>query len=218
MSDQSAGRPKGGVLKWSLWGVGLAGVAAVVYIIARSSDQSAPDHKPETSKVVMGAPRGLKALATGAMAKLTLSAPSTPPPDYIFYDAGGKALKLADFKGKVVVLNLWATWCAPCVTEMPTVAKMAQAYAGKPVAVIALSIDKENDIEKAKSFISRSPPLAFYNDPTAHMPWALKPVAAGVPITVIYGKDGSEKARLSGGADWSGAEAKAVVDAVLAEG
>jgi len=217
MSDQSAGGPKGGILKWSLWGVGLAGVAAVVYIILEASSQNitGPGAGKNAGQAATGA---LKPLAKGEMAKLDVATAAIAAPDYAFNDGGGKPVRLADFKGKVVVMNLWATWCAPCVAEMPTLARMAQAYEGKPVMVVVVSLDGATDLDKAKAFIGRHTPLAFYNDPKARIPWALTPPAAGVPTTVIYGKDGSEKARLSGGADWSGAEAKAVVDAVLAQG
>ena len=204
MSDQPAGKPKGGVLKWSLWGVGLAGVAAVVYIMVQASIQ------PSRSTA-------LKALAKGEMAKLVLPADATAAPATTFYDAAGSPLRLADFKGKVVVLNLWATWCAPCVAEMPTLARLAAAYAGEPVAVVAVSIDGQSDLDKAKTFIGQHAPLTFYNDPKARFPFTLTPPARGAPTTVIYGKDGAERGRLSGGADWSGPDAKAVVDAVLAE-
>ncbi|MEO8115465.1 MAG: TlpA disulfide reductase family protein, partial [Phenylobacterium sp.] len=133
------------------------------------------------------------------------------------YDAAGKPLKLADLKGKVVVLNLWATWCAPCKIEMPTLARLQAAYAGRPVAVMVVSIDKPEALAQAKAFIAAQAPLAFYNDPAAKLPWALKPAATGMPTTVIYGKDGFERGRVSGPAGWDGADAKAVIDRVLAE-
>jgi len=203
MSDQPAGKPGDGVLKWSLWGVGLAGVAVVVYIMAQASFQPARSD-------------GVKSLAKGAMAKLSLPAEAGAPPVNTFYDAKGAPRRVADFHGKVVVMNLWATWCAPCVLEMPTLAKLAKAYEGRPVEVVAVSIDGESAREKAKAFIAQHAPLTFYNDPKARMPFALSPPAAGVPTTVIYGKDGVEFARLPGEADWSGPDARAVIDAALA--
>lgn len=204
MGDQPAGGTKGGVLKWSLWGVGFAGVAAVVYIIGVAS-------------IHPGGSGGLKALARGEMAKLETPAAPAPGPTQAFVDADGKPVRLADFRGKVVVLNLWATWCGPCVIEMPTLARLAQAYAGKPVVVVALSVDKAEGVDKAKAFIARNAPLGFYNDPKMAMPFALVPPSATMPTTVIFGPDGLERARMSGGADWAGPEARAVIDAVLAE-
>ena len=141
-----------------------------------------------------------------------------PGPDYAFNDASGKPLKIADLKGKVVVMNLWATWCAPCVAEMPTLAKLAAEYADKPVVVIPVSVDTPAQTDKARLFIGQHAPLAFYSDPEMKLPFALKPAAQGMPTTVIYGADGLERGRVSGGADWSGADARAVIDRLLAKG
>ncbi len=209
MNDQSAGKPRGGVLTWALWGVAAIGVAAVVYIIAQSAT------KPATQAPV--------ALATAPAThdvskKLEHAADGTAPPAYVFIDGKDKKVTAADFKGKIVVMNLWATWCAPCKLEMPTLAKLAQAYAGKPVAVVAISIDKPEAVEQAKAFIAQQAPLAFYNDPDAKLPWALKPAANGMPTTIILGKDGLERGRISGEADWAGDGAKALIDKLLAAG
>ena len=201
--DQEAAKPRSG-LKWALWGVALLGVAVVVYIIAQAS-------------INPHGQTGLGGVAKGEMAKLTLPKDAGPAPATSFLDADGKPLRVADFKGKVVVLNLWATWCGPCVLEMPTLAKLAAAYQGKPVAVVAVSIDGDRDADKARAFIAGHAPLAFYRDPKLKLPYDLKPPTAGMPTTVIFGKDGVERGRLSGGADWSGRDAKAVIDQVLAE-
>jgi thiol-disulfide isomerase/thioredoxin len=139
----------------------------------------------------------------------------TPAPDYTFYDASGKAMKIADLKGKVVVMNIWATWCAPCGTEMPTLAKLQAAYAGKPGEVVTVSIDSETSAAKARLFIAQHDPLKFYHDREMKLPFKLTPPAPGAPTTVIYGKDGLEVARVAGEADWAGPEARALVDKAL---
>jgi hypothetical protein len=100
---------------------------------------------------------------------------------------------------------------------MPTLATLAKTYAGKPVAVVAVSIDKPEAADAAKAFIAQNAPLAFYNDPEAKLPWALQPAANGMPTTIILGKDGLERGRISGEADWAGPGAKAVIDKLLAE-
>jgi thiol-disulfide isomerase/thioredoxin len=204
MSDHSGARPRGGFLNWALWGAALIGVAAVLYIIVQASI------KPEQ-------PGGLSSVARGEMGKLVVPAEAAPAPADTFYDAAGKPLRIADFRGKVLILNLWATWCAPCVQEMPTLAKLAGAYAGKPVAVVPVSVDTPADVDRAKAFIAQHPPLGFYNDPKMKLPFSLKPQAAGMPTTVIYGADGVERGRVSGGADWSGPDARAVIDHLLAQ-
>jgi thiol-disulfide isomerase/thioredoxin len=187
----------------------LIGVAAVVYITAQSSTKPA-----DQVSAAKPAPVAAHSVAT----KLEHPSDGALAPAYTFYDGGGKPKTLADFKGKVVVANLWATWCGPCKIEMPQLAKLQAAYAGQPVEVVAISIDKAEALGQAKDFIGQHAPLTFYNDPAAKLPWALKPPAAGMPTTVIYGKDGFERGRVSGEADWAGDGAKAVIDKILAEG
>lgn len=203
-SGEEAAKPKRDPLKLALWGAAGLGVAGVVYIIAQASinPQGASD---------------LKDLAKGEMAKLTVPAEAMHAPVTSFVDSAGQTKRIADFKGQVTVVNLWATWCAPCVLEMPTLAKLAASYQGKPVQVVAISIDKGDEAGKAKAFIAKHAPLAFYHDPKMALPFALKPAAVGMPTTIIYGPDGVERARVSGEADWSGKDAKAVIDKLLAE-
>lgn len=191
-------------MKWALWGAAALGVAVAVYIIAQAS-------------IHPGQPSDLKSLAKGEMSKLSLPAEASVAPVNTFYGADGKPLRIADFKGKVVVLNLWATWCAPCVTEMPTLARLQAHYADKPVEVVTVSVDSASARDKARAFIGKHAPLKYYYDPDMKLPFAFTPPATGMPTTVIFGADGVERGRLAGGADWSGDEAKAVVDAVLAE-
>lgn len=193
------------VLTWLLWGAALLGVAAVVYIMAQASTKEAPKTETSAKEVVP--------------AFSTVYAPTTearPGPDYAFYDQAGKPVKVADLKGKVVVMNLWATWCAPCVVEMPTLAKLQAEYADKGVEVVAISIDGEAEAAKARLFIAKNEPLKFYHDRESKMPFKMQPSAGNLPATVIYGKDGMELGRVAGPADWSGADVRAVLDKALA--
>jgi thiol-disulfide isomerase/thioredoxin len=161
-------------------------------------------------------PADLKSLANGPMAKLEVPAQPRPEPDAAFFGPKGETLHLADFKGQVLVVNFWATWCAPCVKEMPTLAQLQGEFAGKPVKVMAVSLDRIEDKDAAQSFILKHGPLVFYQDPKYVLPFALEPRPEGVPTTVIFDAQGRERARLSGGADWDSAQAKAVVKTVLA--
>jgi thiol-disulfide isomerase/thioredoxin len=206
MSENPAAKPRFGLLTWALWGAALIGVAAVLYIMAASSQKPAEQQAssappPETHDVAK---------------KLQHPADGQPAPAYAFKDADGNSVTAADFKGKVVVMNLWATWCAPCKIEMPTLAKLAKEYEGKPVAVVAVSIDKPEAVGEAKAFIGQNAPLKFYSDPEAKLPWQIKPQADGMPTTLILGKDGLERGRISGQADWDQAGAKSVIDKALA--
>ncbi len=163
-----------------------------------------------------GASEDLKPLAKGEMAKLEVPAKLAPPPPIVAQGPGGETVKLSDLKGQIVVINLWASWCAPCIKEMPTLAKLESAYAGKQVKVMAISLDKgQPDIDKAKAFIADKPPLVFYHGEYS-LAFSVDPPAEGLPTTILYDRSGRERARLSGGADWSTPEAHAVLDRLLA--
>jgi thiol-disulfide isomerase/thioredoxin len=154
---------------------------------------------------------GLGRFATGTLAGLE-SMPNPPKqPDLKFNDADGRQMTLADFKGKVVLVNMWATWCTPCKAEMPTLAALAGGLDENQVAVLAISIDNADAAGKARDFIASlaEPKLRFYQDPTSRMAFALQ--APGVPLTVIYDRSGAEVARLPGSANWAGPEAKALL-------
>ncbi|KQO57489.1 TlpA family protein disulfide reductase [Sphingomonas sp. Leaf257] len=114
----------------------------------------------------------------------------------------GKSTSLADFRGRPVLVNLWATWCGPCVAEMPTLAATAQRLKGK-VAVIAVAQD---DMAKVKPFLAgrKLDTLPIYLDPKLTLSVHYK---ANLPTTILYGADGKEIWRVTGGFDWAGAEA-----------
>jgi thiol-disulfide isomerase/thioredoxin len=160
----------------------------------------------------------LKSLATGPMAKLVTPAQPATEPDIPFTGPDGKPMKLADLKGQVVVVNFWATWCAPCKEEMPSLAKLAKDYADRGVKVVPISVDRLEDGAAARDFLRTHGGLQFYNDPEYRVVFGLNPRPDGIPTTVIYDKAGKEQARLSGGADWSTDQARKVMDAILARG
>ncbi len=158
----------------------------------------------------------LKPLARGEMAKLVITDKPAPQP-IAAQGPDGRVVRLSDFKGEVVLVNLWATWCAPCVKEMPTLASLQARYAGRPVKVLAVSLDKgDGDIAKAKAFIADKAPLQFYHGDYA-LAFSITPPAEGLPTTLVFDRSGRERARLSGGADWSGADADAVIDRLLSQ-
>jgi len=204
MSEVQPAKPGPDLLKWAIRGFALIGAAAVLYVIASAS------FKPRETA-------DLRGLATGDLAKLEVPAAPRAAPAVGFKDADGKPLTIADFKGKVVVLNLWATWCGPCKIEMPTLAALQAAYQTQPLAVVAVSVDKDVDLNLAQAFIARNPPLKLYRDPGYELAFGLEPKVAGFPTTIVYDKQGRERARLAGDADWNGKEARQLVERLLKE-
>ena len=204
MSEVQPAKPGPDLLKWAIRGAALIGVAAVLYVIASASI------KPAEAL-------DLNAFKRGELAKLEVPKSPAAPTTAGFTDADGKPMTLADFKGQIVVVNLWATWCAPCRLEMPTLAKLQAAYQTQPVQVLALSVDRDADLKLAKSDIAKNAPLKLYRDPGYKFAFAIEPRAAGFPTTIIYDRQGRERARLSGEADWNSNEARAMIEALLRE-
>jgi thiol-disulfide isomerase/thioredoxin len=196
--------PKRNPLIWAISGVALVGVAAVLYVILAAS------FKPH-------GPADLREFQKGTLAKLDVPATPRAAPDTVFTTLDGKPTTLADFKGRVVVMNLWATWCAPCKAEMPTLAKLQATYATAPVTVLPISVDRDGDLNLVNEEMAANPPLKSWRDPGYKISFALQPRAQGYPTTVIYDRQGRERARMAGPADWSSPEAKGIVEALLAE-
>ncbi len=157
----------------------------------------------------------LAGLNKGAMAALLVRPKPLDLPPFDFADGNGATKSLADFKGKVVLLNIWATWCVPCREEMPALDKLETELGGKDFAVVAVNIDKGGP-DKARAFLQETGAthLALYTDPSGKLFAALK--AVGMPTTLVLDRDGKEIARLVGPADWSSPEAKRVVEAAIA--
>ncbi|HXU98889.1 MAG TPA: TlpA disulfide reductase family protein [Caulobacteraceae bacterium] len=160
-------------------------------------------------------PGDLSDLARGPMAALKPSLHPAPAPRVAFRDGAGQAHTLAEFKGKVVVVNLWANWCPPCKAEIPSLARLAGGEAGRAVAIVPISVGKGDDETAGRAFIAKNPPLAFYTEPTYRLAFAFAPPVGDMPTTVIFDRHGVERARLAGGADWSTPEARAVVERLL---
>ncbi|MFT3996161.1 MAG: TlpA disulfide reductase family protein [Asticcacaulis sp.] len=154
----------------------------------------------------------LKAYATGALARLETHATPQPVADIAFVDGAGKTVHLSDFKGRVVVLNVWATWCAPCKVEMPTLSNLQKLYDPQKVLVLPLSIDKAEDRAKVEKELSLSGSLPVYMDSEIQVmsKWSIE----GMPTTLILDAEGREVARLSGEAKWDAPEVKAFIDAL----
>jgi thiol-disulfide isomerase/thioredoxin len=128
--------------------------------------------------------------------------PPRPPPEGVFLDQGGEEHTIASFLGHGMVINLWATWCQPCIAEMPSLAALSQALAPHDIAVLPLSSDRGGAQVVAAWFeehnVTGLPVLLDPRGALAHA-WG----GRGIPTTHIIARDGKERARLEGPADWS---------------
>jgi thiol-disulfide isomerase/thioredoxin len=156
-------------------------------------------------------------LNTGHMAAFVYKPQPTELPTISFTDGDGKPMTLADFKGRVVLLNLWATWCLPCRKEMPDLDKLQAELGSDKFEVVALSIDRSG-IAGSKRFLDQiaTKNLKLYVDATAKMANELRVV--GLPATLLIDAEGREIGRLLGPADWASEDAKALVRSVLKTG
>lgn len=150
------------------------------------------------------------------MARLYVMDAPPPMTTRALRDAAGNETTLAAYQGEVVVLNLWATWCAPCMEEMPSLAQLQYNFEGR-IRVVPISVDSEGERTKAISELQRlsGGALPFLQDMTRGVLFDAQ--AAGMPVTIIYNARGEEVARLAGGADWGGEDATRLIEAVLAE-
>jgi thiol-disulfide isomerase/thioredoxin len=143
--------------------------------------------------------------------------PTDPKPaaEITFLDADGKQRTLDEFRGQVVVLNLWATWCAPCRKEMPSLDRLQAEHGGDSLEVVALSVDR-GDLDKVVAFYEEIgvAHLAIYRDPKAQVPRDLR--APGLPTTVVIDRAGQDVGRVLGPAEWDSDEAIAVLQALMA--
>ena len=156
----------------------------------------------------------LVARAAGAAEVPVQMGEPKPLPALTFQTMGGEETTLDAFKGKVVVLNLWATWCAPCREEMPSLDRLQARFADQPVVVLALSVDRAGP-ERVQAFLSEVgvQRLHVYRDPKATATRALK--LPGLPATILVDRKGQETGRVLGIAAWDGPQAVEAVQRLL---
>jgi thiol-disulfide isomerase/thioredoxin len=158
----------------------------------------------------------LTSVGTGsAEPPIATTEPQALPP-LTFQTMDGQETTLAAFAGKVVVLNLWATWCAPCREEMPGLDRLQAQLADRGLVVLALSVDRAGP-ERVTQFMSEIgvEHLQVYRDPKAAATRALK--VPGLPATILIDRQGREVGRVLGIAEWDGPAAVAAIEKLLAE-
>jgi thiol-disulfide isomerase/thioredoxin len=160
----------------------------------------------------------LAPLARGDMAAFTAASAARRLPPLSFRDGSGKALSLADFGGKTVLLNLWATWCVPCRKEMPTLDELQRTLGGADFQVVAINVDSR-DLAKARRFYDeiKLRDLPFYEDQSLGVFEALKKAGkvVGLPTTILIDRQGCELGLLAGPAEWASADALALLRAAI---
>ncbi|WP_374632952.1 TlpA disulfide reductase family protein [Paracoccus sp. (in: a-proteobacteria)] len=145
----------------------------------------------------------------GGLAKLSPTDP-TPVPTTEFTDPQGGTHSLADYKGKVVLLNFWATWCAPCREEMPSLDALQAELGGDDFQVVAIAAG-HNPAPAIEKFLTeaRITNLPVLLDPRQALARGMG--VMGMPVTVLIDREGNEIARLIGGADWASEASKTLI-------
>lgn len=191
-----------GVNRRSLVTLGLCGTAATV---AAASWLRKPPSFPVATPVVEPAgvvePRRLDAIVP--------TAPPKPLPAISFLDGEGGRHELSELLGRPVLLNLWATWCQPCIAELPSLAALARSQGPGGIAVVALSTDRGGTLAVREFLAAHRIDLPVRTDPQGASVEALG--ARGLPTTLLIDRQGRERARLEGAADWASEAARAAI-------
>ncbi len=160
----------------------------------------------------------MKPFASGELAAFQLADRPQDLSAISFKDKDGKNVTIADWKGRTILLNMWATWCAPCRREMPALQQLQVDLGGDNFEVVPVSVDLGDD-SKPKAFYKKIKldKLPFYADGTMEIFSRLKKLglAFGMPTTVIVDKEGCSLGVLNGPAEWASDDAKALVRAAF---
>jgi thiol-disulfide isomerase/thioredoxin len=203
-------------------GIGLAalvglGLWAAFYLqpVPDGNAAACQDSKDVGRKDVSAA---LARAAIGEVAGFQASKSPFPLPNLAFTAGDGTARVLADFRGKTVLLNLWATWCAPCRKEMPALDELQTTFGGPRFEVVAINIDTRN-LEKPREWLkdNKIANLAYYADEKAQVFQDLKRIgqAVGMPTTLLIDAKGCQLGVLHGAAEWASLDAKALIKVAL---
>jgi thiol-disulfide isomerase/thioredoxin len=202
----------------------LAAIAgfATVYLSLAPSDNGRVASSIKQGEERAAVPAGEKAgqgplagLNKGAIAAFLARPRPLDLGEVSFVDGEGVAKSLSDWRGKVVLLNIWATWCVPCREEMATLDKLQAALGGNDFQVVAVNIDR-GGADKPKNFLAETGAthLSLYTDPTGKLFSKLK--AVGMPTTLLIDREGHEIGRLVGPANWDSPDALALIKAAIA--
>ncbi len=203
-------------------GAGLAGVYGISGLTGNATGPqpsvSASGGNNTECRAAVETAKAAAPFARGEVAAVNVAKSPLKLPALSFQDAAGKAVSLADFKGRTVLLNLWATWCVPCRKEMPALDALEQKLGGPDFQVVAVNIDTR-DAEKPKTFLKEIGvgKLAYYADPTAKTFQELKAIgrAFGMPTTLLVDPAGCEIGTIAGPAEWASEDAIKLIEAAM---
>ena len=135
-------------------------------------------------------------------------------PAFIFQDSKGQERRIKDYTGQPILLNIWATWCVPCVKEMPSLDGLQKLAGPKQLSVLALALDRQGEI-KVPAFFQRHSikNLSLFLDPTGQAMFTLK--LRGLPTSILLDKTGREIGRVEGDVDWTASENLAFLERTL---
>ncbi|MDQ8730589.1 TlpA disulfide reductase family protein [Bradyrhizobium sp. LHD-71] len=189
----------------------VAGVYGIVTLKRNAGDK--------VCKPTFSLARKVEPFVKGEVAAFTPAKKPFLLPDLAFKDASGAEKKLSDWRGRTVLLNLWATWCVPCRKEMPALDELQAKLGGKDFEVVAVNIDTR-DTGKPKSWLKEVgiSALPYFSDDKAKVFQDLKMVgkAFGMPTSILIDKAGCEIGMLSGPAEWASDDALKLVRTALA--
>jgi thiol-disulfide isomerase/thioredoxin len=189
-------------------------VLAGVYGIARLRGNPAD----AACQAAVNSAQHIAPLVHGEVAALTLAQKPIRVPDLAFKDAQGHDRTLADWRGRTVLLNLWATWCVPCRREMPALDALEGKLGGPNFEVVAVDIDTR-DPQKPLAFLKEIGVnrLAYYSDSSAKVFQDLKMAgkAFGMPTTLIVDRAGCEIGNMAGPAEWASGDGVKLVSAAI---
>src|SRR5580658_5114034 len=187
--------------------------AAVLYETARPAGKAASNCPADSAKLAAR----LAPLAKGELAALSVASEPRRAEPFAFEREDGGKLTLADFKGRALLLNLWATWCVPCRAEMPALDRLQAKDGGADFEVVAINVDTAR-LERAPAFLNEIgvKNLTRYADPSADAFEALRLAgkALGLPTSLLIDKDGCEVGVVAGPANWDKPDAVAAVGAL----
>ncbi len=193
--------------------VGLAGVYGIATLTRNVGGDT-------TCRPAVELARKLAPFARGEVAAVNVAKSPLKLPDLAFQDAAGKPLTLENWRGRTVLLNLWATWCVPCRKEMPALDAVEQRLGGSNFEVVTINIDTR-DPEKPKAWLKEVgiAKLAYYADPAAKTFQDLKAIgrAFGMPTTILIDPNGCEIGTIAGPAEWASEDGIKLIQAALAK-